>query len=52
MIGCWKIVAIGSVLSEERSKGVDGIYPLYLDSFYPHYDQPITLLAPVGPLLS
>ena len=52
MIGCWKIVAIGSVLSEERSRQVDGIYPLYSDSFYPHQDQPITLLATIGPLLS
>ena len=52
MIGCWKIAAIGSVLSEERSKWVDGIYPLYSDSLYPCCDQPITSLATISPLLS
>ena len=41
-----------SVLSEERSKQVDGIYLLYSDSLYPCYDQPITSLATIGPLLS
>ena len=52
MIGCWMLAVIGSVLSEERSKQVDGIYPLYSDSLYPRHDQPITSLATIGPLLS
>ena len=52
MIGCWKLVVIGSVLSEERSKPVDGIYLLYSDSLYPCHDQPITLLATIDPLFS
>ena len=52
MIGCWMLVVIGSVLGEERSKWVDGIYLLYLDSLYPHCDQPITSLTTIGPLLS
>ena len=52
IIGCWRLAVIGSVLSEERSKQVDGIYPLYLDFLYPHYDQPITSLATIETLLS
>ena len=52
MIGCWKIVAIGSMSSEDRSKQVDGIHPLYSDSLYPCCDQPITSLATISPLLS
>ena len=52
MIGCWILAVIGGVLSEERSKRVDGIYPLYLDSLYPHCDQPTTSLATINPLLS
>ena len=52
MMGCWILAVIGSVLSEERSKWVDGIYPLYSDSLYPHYNQPITSLATIDPLLS
>ena len=51
-IGCWRLVAIVSVLREERSKQVDGIYLLYLDSLYLRHDQPITSLATIGPLLS
>ena len=41
-----------SVSSEERSKWVDGIYLLYLDSLYPHHNQPITSLITISPLLS
>ena len=52
MIGCWVLAVIGSGLNVERSKRVDGNYPLYLDSFYPRHDQPITLLATINPLLS
>ena len=51
MIGCC-ILAIGSVLSEERLRRVDGIYLLYSDSLYPRRNQPITLLATINPLLS
>ena len=50
MIGCWILAVIGSVLSEERSKWVDGIYLLYSDSFYPHRNQPITILTTIEPL--
>ena len=52
MIGCWMLAVIGSVSSEERSKQVDGIYPLYLGSLYPRCDQPITSLATIKVLLS
>ena len=52
MIGCWKIVAIGSMSSEDRSKQVDGIHPLYSDSLYPCCNQPITSLATISLLLS
>ena len=52
IIGCWMLAVIGSVSSKGRSKQVYGIYLLYSDSFYPCYDQPITLLATIGPLLS
>ena len=38
--------------SEERSRQVDGIYPLYSDSLYPRHNQPITLLTTIGTLLS
>ena len=33
IIGCWRLVAVGSVLSEERSKWVDGIYPCTQNPF-------------------
>ena len=52
MMGCWMLAVIGSVSSKERSRRVDGIYPLYLDSLYPCHNQPITLLATISPLLS
>ena len=39
-------------VDEERSKQVDGIYPLYSDSLYPCCNQPITSLTTIGPLLS
>ena len=52
MMGCWRLAAIDSVSSEERSKQVDEIYLLYSDSFYPRYDQPITSLATIGTLPS
>ena len=51
-IGCWMLAVIGSVLSEERSKRVDRIYPLYSDSLYPQCDQLITSLTTINPLLS
>ena len=52
MMGCCMLAVIGSVSSEERSKRVDGIYPLYSDSLYPFHNQPITSLTTIGPLLS
>ena len=42
-VGHWGIVCVKS----ERSRQVDGIYLLYLDSLYPHHDQPITSLATI-----
>ena len=47
MIGCWRLAAIGSVSSEERSRQVDGIYLLYSDSLYPCHDPPITSLTTI-----
>ena len=52
MIGCWMLAVIGSVSSEERSKQVDGIYPLYSGSLYPCCNQLITSLTTINPLLS
>ena len=48
MIGCCMLAMIGSVSSEERSKQVDGIYPLYSDSLYPCHNQPITSFTTIG----
>ena len=52
MIGCWRRDIVGIVKIWDGSRRVDGIYPLYLDSLYPHHNQPITSHATIKVLLS
>ena len=43
---------LGIVVVWDGSRRVDEVYPLYLDSLYPHRDQPITSLTTIKTLLS